>query len=274
MASLVEGTGLPPGHYFDFESSLLHDTGKYWIYDTEINEDCKVFVDNLYTLCRFQSQIKCRYRLYLMHNFFEYFRPWGVSPVLSLFNTAIKSLKRAIEQEALIDTANHFFADIHVAFGKLAAGAPPVIELFANCSSYGHLVSEGLDVKIPHVAGAYRNLPWWDSVPILDFITENFLSKDEASIQTLSKHASILYNHFVALACYFVWYANHPVTYHYNSTNLQPLTVDELALSVEDVKAQLDQDYYGADLPPCRMISSHLSLPFNEHSLVDESMGG
>ncbi|KAK0440137.1 hypothetical protein EV421DRAFT_810860 [Armillaria borealis] len=225
------------------------------------------------------------------------------------FEAAVKSLRRAVEQEALMETASlrlrekyavkvdeilrhsldRFFADIRVVFTELAAGVPPIMEFFANCSSYGRLVSEGLDAEIPRVAEVYRNLPWWDSVPILDFITESilgikprrraissykeFLSKDEASIRTLVEHASIFHDHFAALGRYFVWYANHPVMYRYNSTE-KPPTADELAQSVLDARARLDHDYYGdhLDIPPRRVIGSHLSLPFNEDSFVDESV--
>ncbi len=56
------------------------------------------------------------------------------------FDAAVKSLKRAAEQEALMETA-----------------------------------SLRLNAEIPRVAEAYRNLPWWDSVPILDLITESIL---------------------------------------------------------------------------------------------------
>ncbi|KAK0237176.1 hypothetical protein EDD85DRAFT_1008016 [Armillaria nabsnona] len=220
------------------------------------------------------------------------------------FEAAIKSMKTAAEHEALLEMASlrlrekyaikvdeilrpsldHFFADIRVVFTELAAGVPPILELLANCSSYGHLVPEGPDTEIPRVAEAYRNLPWWDSVPILDFITESilgikprrwaissykeFLSEDEASIRTLAEHASIFHDHFAALARYFVWYANHPVTYRETSD------LDELAQSVVDVKARLDHDYYGdhLDIPPRRVIGLHLSLPFNEDSFVDESV--
>ncbi|KAK0216249.1 hypothetical protein IW262DRAFT_204981 [Armillaria fumosa] len=182
---------------------------------------------------------------------------------------------------------DRFFADIRVAFSDLATGVPPIIEFFANISSYGHLVSEGLDAEIPRVTEAYQNLPWWDSVPILNLITESilgikprrwsiskykeFLFKDEATIRTLVEHASIFHDHFAALAHYFIWYANHPVTYHYNSTE-KPVTADELAQSVADVKARLDHDYYGADISPRRVIGSHLSLPANEGPFVDHSV--
>ncbi|KAK0477096.1 hypothetical protein IW261DRAFT_1566568 [Armillaria novae-zelandiae] len=298
MVNLVEGTGLPPGRYFDFESSLRRDTGKYAISsdsNLEVDEDRKVFVHNLSTLCKFRHSIGHHYRLYLVDNFFESFGPWGLSPVLKPFERAIKSLKRAAEQEALMETTNirlrekyavkvdnilrpsldRFFADIRVAFSDLATGVPPIIEFFANISSYGHLVSEGLDVEIPRVAKAYLNLPWWDSVPILDLIAESiineFLSKDEATIRTLAEHASIFHDHFAALAHYFIWYANHPVTYHYNTTEKR-VTADELAQSVVDVKARLDLDYYGADLSPRRMIGSHLSLPANKDPFVDHSV--
>ncbi|PBK69435.1 hypothetical protein ARMSODRAFT_163030 [Armillaria solidipes] len=198
--------------------------------------------------------------------------------------------KYAIKVDNILrPSLDRFFDDIRVAFSELAAGVPPMIQLFANCSSYGHLVSEGLDAEIPRVTETYRNLPWWGSVPILDFITENilgiklrrraissykeFLSRDEASIRTLVEHASIFHDHFAALARYFVWYANHPVMYRYNSTE-KPLTADELAQSVLDVRARLDHDYYGdhLDIPPRRVIGSRLSLPFNEDSFVDESV--
>ncbi len=89
---------------------------------------------------------------------------------------------------------------------------------FSSNSKPFRLVSEGLDTEIPRVAEAYRNLPWWDSVPILDSITESvlgikprrwaifsykeFLSKDEASIRTLAEHASIFHDHFAARALF------------------------------------------------------------------------
>ncbi|KAK0477112.1 hypothetical protein IW261DRAFT_1635748 [Armillaria novae-zelandiae] len=200
MVNLVEGTGLPPGRYFDFKNSLHHDTGKYAIStdsNLEADEDHK-------------------------------------------FERAIKSLKRAAEQEALMETANtrrqekyaikvnnilqpsldRFFADIRVAFSNLANGVPPIIEFFTNISSYGHLYNE-------------------------------FLSKDAATIWTLAEHTSIFHNHFTALMHYFIWYANHPV------------------MSVVDVKARLDLDYHGADLSPHWVIGSHLSLPANEDPFVD-----
>ncbi len=62
--------------------------------------------------------------------------------------------------------------------------------------------------------------------------------------------------------------------YHCNSTE-KYLTADELAQSVVDVKARLVHNYYGdgLDIPPRRVIGSHLSLPFNEDSFVDESDG-
>ncbi|KAK0189467.1 hypothetical protein F5146DRAFT_1199528 [Armillaria mellea] len=327
MVDLVEGTGLPPGRHFDFGSWLYIDTEKYTIYDdADVDEDCKVFMHNLYALCEFRHQIKRRYRYYLVDSFFESFGPWEISPVLNLFNAAIKSLKRAAEQEALMETSSprlqekyaikvgnilrhsldRFFADICVAFSELAAGVPPIMELFVNCSSYGHLVLEGLVIEIPRVEEAYRNLPWWDSVPVLDLLIESilgikprrwaissykeFLSRDKASIRILVEHASILHDHFAALTRYLVWYANHPATvsvsimflglcqliiskYRHNSTKA-PLTADELAQLVVDVKGRLDHDYYGdnLDIPPRRMIGSHLSFPFNEDSFVDESV--
>ncbi|KAK0494288.1 hypothetical protein EDD18DRAFT_1176157 [Armillaria luteobubalina] len=182
---------------------------------------------------------------------------------------------------------DRFFADVRVAFSDLATGVPPIIGFFANISSYGHLISEGLDAEIPRVAEAYQNLPWWDSVPILDLITESilgikprrwsiskykdFLSKDEATIRTLVEHASIFHDHFVALAHYFVWYANHPVTHHHNNTE-ERLTADELARSVVDIKARLEHNYSGTDLSPRRVIGSHLSLPANEDPFVDHSV--
>ncbi|KAK0494283.1 hypothetical protein EDD18DRAFT_1176134, partial [Armillaria luteobubalina] len=288
-------------------NSLRHDSGKYGIAsdsNLEVDEDRKAFVDNLRTLCEFRHKIRHHYRLYL-DNFFQSFGPWGMSPVLNPFERAIKSLKRATEQEALgMETANirrqeryaikvdnilrpsldRFFADIRVAFSDLATGVPPIIDFFANISSYGHLISEGLDTEIPRVAEAYQNLPWWDSVPILDLITESilgikprrwsiseykeFLSKDEATIRALVEHASIFHDHFVALAHYFIWYANHPVTYHHNNTEKR-VTADELARSVVDIKTRLDLDYYGADLSPRRVIGSHLFLPADEDSFVD-----
>ncbi|KAK0477087.1 hypothetical protein IW261DRAFT_1566558 [Armillaria novae-zelandiae] len=196
MVDLVEGTGLPPGRYFDFRASLYIKAGKYSSHSNiEVDENRKVFLDNLDTLCGFRYQIEHHYRLYLLDKFFVSFSPWGNSPVLSPFEAAVKSLKRAAEQEALMEMASlplrekyaiqvdeilrpsldSFFADIRVVFNELAAGVSPIVELFANCSSYGHLVSEGLDVEIPRVAEVYRNLPWWDSVPVLDLITESIL---------------------------------------------------------------------------------------------------
>ncbi|KAG7443276.1 uncharacterized protein BT62DRAFT_1034725 [Guyanagaster necrorhizus] len=100
-----------------------------------------------------------------------------MSPVLNPFETAVKSLKRAVDHEPL-ETASArlreqyiieideilrpsldcFFTDIRVAFSELAAG-----------------VSEGLNAEIPRVREAYQNLPWWDSVPILDIFTESIL---------------------------------------------------------------------------------------------------
>ncbi|KAK0477095.1 hypothetical protein IW261DRAFT_1609251 [Armillaria novae-zelandiae] len=310
MVNLVEGTGLPPGRYFDFGNSLRRDTGKYAIStdsNLEADEDRKVFVDNLSTLCEFRHKIRLHYRLYLVDNFYQSFGPWGLSPVLKPFERAIKSLKRAAEQEALMETANtrrqekyaikvdnilrpsldRFFADIRVAFSDLANGVPPIIEFFTNISSYGHLVLEGLDAEIPRVAEAYQNLPWWDSVPILDLIAESifgikprrwsitkyneFLSKDEATIRTLAEHASIFHDHFAALAHYFIWYANHPVTYHYNNTEKR-VAADELAQSVVDIKTRLEHDYSGTDLSPRRVIGSHLSLPANDDPFVDHSV--
>ncbi|KAK0477119.1 hypothetical protein IW261DRAFT_306198 [Armillaria novae-zelandiae] len=137
--------------------------------------------------------------------------------------------KYAIKVDNILrPSLDRFFADIRVAFSDLATGVPPIIDFFTNISSYGYLVSEGLDAEIPCVADAYQNLPWWDSVPILDLITESilgikprrwsiseykeFLSKDEASIWTLVEHSSIFHDHFTALAHYFIWYVNHPVT--------------------------------------------------------------
>ncbi|PBK85765.1 hypothetical protein ARMGADRAFT_1066894 [Armillaria gallica] len=229
------------------EGSLRHDTSKYAIYsNTELDEDREAFVDNFHTLCKLSYQIKRHYRLYLIHKSFTSFGPWGMSPVLNPVEVVIKSLNRAAEHEALMETASlrvrekyaikfgnilrpsldRFFADICVVFTELAAGVPPMMELFANCSSYRRLVSEGLDIDIPRVAE----------------------------------------------------YANHPVTpiiskYCYNSTE-KPLTADELAQSVVNVKARLDHDYYGdhLDIPPRRLIGLHLSLPFNDDSFVDESV--
>ncbi|KAK0189464.1 hypothetical protein F5146DRAFT_1224572 [Armillaria mellea] len=177
----------------------------------------------------------------------------GVIKYVSIlqFEAAAKSLKRAAEQEeALVEMAglqlrekyaikvneilrppqDHFFAEIRIMFTELK-----------------RLVSDGLDAEIPRVAEGYRNLPWWDSVPIIDLIIESifgikprrwaiysykeFLSWDEASNRTLVKYANLFQDHFAALARYYVWYANHPVMYHYNSTDT-PLTAEELAQSV------------------------------------------
>ncbi|KAK0189476.1 hypothetical protein F5146DRAFT_1122049 [Armillaria mellea] len=341
MVDLVEGTGLPPGRHFDFGGRLLIDTGKYMIYDdAEVDEDHRVFMHTLYTLCEFRYEIKRRYRYYLVDNFFKSFGPWGMSPVLNPFNAAIKSLRRATEQEALMETSSprlqekyaikvdnilrhsldRLFTDIRAAFTELSAGVPPIMELllellvavravginrlrtrlnellfsfppvleirqlFANCSSYGHLVSEGLVIEIPRVEEAYRNLPWWESVPVLDLLIESilgikprrwaissykeFLSRDKASIRILVEHASIL--HAISQLSRVILFGMRII----QQRTKAPLTADELAQLVVDVKGRLDHDYYGdnLDIPPRRRIGSHLSLPFNEDSFVDESV--
>ncbi len=74
----------------------------------------------------------------------------------------------AIEVDRILSrSVDQFLTDLSVAYHNLAANTQPFIGYFTDVYAYGESVAKELDTQILQADEAYRNIPWWDSRPIL-----------------------------------------------------------------------------------------------------------
>ncbi|KAK0457084.1 uncharacterized protein EV420DRAFT_539130 [Desarmillaria tabescens] len=200
MVDLIEGSGLPPGAFFDIDGSVYFNASSFALFSPANHakfEDSKAkFLTDLHVLCKFRLGIHGQYANFLSSTFLRYFSPLSMSPVLSPFEVAIEHQKTAVERERfngystkamrdyhaievdriLSRSLDQFLTDLSVAYRDLAAETPPIISYFTNIHTYGESVAKELDIQILRADEAYRNIPWWDSRPILNLFVEGALN--------------------------------------------------------------------------------------------------
>ncbi|KAK0191644.1 hypothetical protein F5146DRAFT_1049720 [Armillaria mellea] len=246
MVDLIEGSGLPPGVFFDADGSVYFNASSFGLF-SPINhagfEDSKAkFLTDLQTLCKFRDSIG-QYANFLSDTFLEYFSPVSVSPVLGPFEAVIERLEIATEREhskrypqnsipdyqvievdrILSPSIDQFLANLSVTYGDLAADTQPIIGYFTDVHVYGESVAKELDTQILRADEAYRSIPWWEYHPVLNLFVEgalnvkprresatayfDFLSKNEHDIRNLIEHAAIFYDHLIIFRRCAQWYS-------------------------------------------------------------------
>ncbi|PBK85766.1 hypothetical protein ARMGADRAFT_1087315 [Armillaria gallica] len=178
MVDLIEGSGLPPGAFFDADGSIYFNASSFGLF-SPINharfEDSKAkFLADLRTLCKFPHSIRGQYGKFLSDTFLEYFSPVSVSPVLgpasnlhrwvhtnahyerwrlsSQFEAAIEHLKIAAEREHSNGHSTHSMRDHRT------------IEV-------DNILSRSVDQFLADLSVAYHNLAA-DTRPIIGYFTD------------------------------------------------------------------------------------------------------
>ncbi|KAG7443277.1 uncharacterized protein BT62DRAFT_338989 [Guyanagaster necrorhizus] len=139
---------------------------------------------------------------------------------------------------------------------------------------------------------AYRNIPWWDSRPILSILVEDvlnikprcrsttahhdFLSKDEHEIRELGEHAAIFYDHLTVFKRYAQRYSKCLAKYN-RAIPLEPSSFPsaaELSSTLEHLRKRLES-VYGWDIrntPPRRMTERLPALLFDNDCAAELPM--
>ncbi|KAK0457113.1 uncharacterized protein EV420DRAFT_1551506 [Desarmillaria tabescens] len=289
LMDLVEGTGLPPGKFFDVNDTIFYHIGSSGLRGfSEYDKERQPFVDNIRAFCRKQSKIQLHYGSFLGAHFLRYFRPSALAPVYATFKSTIESLWAAEELEKstsgsqqytiqidgiLRQSLTQFFDKLQEVFAKLAVETPAMLDFFAEILSLGQRVSEQLDSELPRVQTIYHKIPWWDSIPRPNFLRRysqrtiyekyyEFLTEEAPNIRDLVEQVSIILDHLTALNDYFRWYSARPDTLNVGSLEGTPSAIELFRLLEEfQERVRSDWDLHSCNIPPRRMIGRNQRLP-------------
>lgn len=298
MVSLIEGTGLPPLHFFNStpvrRNSADHGLSFY------VNDDParKALAEELPKFFHLQRLIHDRYHPYLIKKFFPAFGTKPTRSMHTVFRAAISGLSSALEREVQLSTANQqrrvvevddilqkalnrLVKNLQNIFSQLAADTPPFLEYITTAHAQSQRILSELDSEVPRVEMAYFKIPWWDSHPLIGLFAHDilgmkrqgrmsnryyeFLTMDAMNIRYQVEQVAILHDHLEILQRYFLWYADGRAII--DDVDVVPVpTPDELLKLDAELVVRLFTAQWHArydPIPPRRLAAMHLTLPLN-----------
>ncbi|KAK0457108.1 uncharacterized protein EV420DRAFT_1551462 [Desarmillaria tabescens] len=306
IVNLIEGTGLPPMHFFNSTPVRRNFADRGLSFYVNDDPERRPLIEDLPKFFHLRRLIHDQYHPYLIENFYAYFGTKSTRPIHRAFRAAITGLSKAIERETKLSRAtqqrrvvevdeilrkalNRLFKELQNIFRQLAVDTSPFLNYISTVHAQSQRISSELESEVPRVEEAFRQIPWWDSHPFVGLFAHGilgikpqrrmftkyheFLSMDASNIRYFVEQVAILHDHLEILQRYFLWYSNGPTLVNDAKDTPVPTPAELLKLEDELVEqlhaAQWDTRY--APIPPRRLTAMYPSLPFSPDHLSSPS---
>ncbi|KAK0200779.1 hypothetical protein DFS33DRAFT_1354787 [Desarmillaria ectypa] len=298
MVNLIEGTGLPPMHFFNSTPVRRNFADRGLSFYFNDDPERQPLIEDLPQFFHLRRLIHDRYHPYLIKKFYAHFGTKPTRPIHRAFRATIRGLSAAIEREKQLSRAaqqqrvvevdeilrkalNRLFKELQNISRQLAADTQPFFQYISTVHTQSQHISSELESEVPRVEMAFHKIPWWDSHPLFGLFAHcilgmkrqrrifteyhEFLSTDASNIRYFVEQVAILHDHLKTLQRYFLWYSDGPIIIDNVEDAPVPTPAELLKLENELVErvyaAHWDTRY--SPMPPRRLTAIYPSLPFS-----------